>query len=46
MSLDLKAEVEHAEFLDWVQNNTFEIIEDLLMDNEDLLVAMWEDYRV
>lgn len=42
MSLDLGAEVKKAEFLDWVKNNKSQIIEDLILEEEEILIKMWE----
>ena len=42
MSLDLGAEVNREKFLNWVENNKNQIIEDLISEEEEILFNMWE----
>jgi hypothetical protein len=44
MSIDLKSEVERAEFLDWIENNKNNLIEYLILDEEEFLLDSEEDF--
>lgn len=45
MGFDLKAEVDRAEFLDWIDNNKEKLISYLLLEEEDLLVDIYNKYK-
>jgi len=43
MTFDLKAEVERAKFLDWIDNNQDKIMDYLKLEEEELLINLYND---
>ena len=45
MTLNLIAEVKRAEFLDWINNNKDKIMEFLILEEEDLLINIYNHQK-
>jgi len=46
MGFDLLAEVERAKFLDWISNNKDKIIDYLILEEEDLLLGLYNNPKL
>lgn len=43
MSFDLQAETERAKFIDWIEDNKDKILNYLLLEEEDLLLKLYNN---
>jgi len=46
MGYDFNAEIERAEFLDWIDNNLEKIKDYLILEHEDLLIKLYKNKKL